>query len=322
MQVDVPVILIWTPNKYTPPHESLLSVNNQQKCIVTHNKDDLSKSKSVVLHLNEIVAASGVRIGGYPAVLLMFEETPLTFIHMGAGKSRFQTVFLNNFINWTMSYRTDSTITIKKYHRYRTNLGDKSDKLSSKISRFSHKNGRMIAVLSNCKRKLRNDFIKNMLRVYPDLDLFGKCGLKLCGRNQKECNELISTYSFYLAIENSFECQDYITEKYWRNALENYVLPVVKGAKIYDYKKLAIPNSYLHVDNFTNLESLSLFLKHLIINRDAYFDMVFGWRKQWQVKYDYSHWSRLCEKLYSGEVDEHVYSNFDFYFNSCPDIWV
>ena len=58
-------------------------------------------------------------------------------------------------------------------------------------------------------------------------------------------------YKFYLAFENS-DCEDYITEKFWRTLNKTLSIPIVMGKG--NYKALAPPNSYIHVDDFTSPE--------------------------------------------------------------------
>ena len=60
---------------------------------------------------------------------------------------------------------------------------------------------------------------------------FGDC----FGRNTRTskapwgANGEISRHKFYLAFENSIHCNDYISEKFWRNALSSGAVPVVYG---------------------------------------------------------------------------------------------
>ena len=60
---------------------------------------------------------------------------------------------------------------------------------------------------------------------------FGDC----FGRNTRTSkapwgtNGEISHHKFYLAFENSIHCNDYISEKFWRNALSSGAVPVVYG---------------------------------------------------------------------------------------------
>lgn len=60
--------------------------------------------------------------------------------------------------------------------------------------------------------------------VVFQVDVFGACGKLTCTRDDEDAcfNMLKQDYKFYLAFENS-NCQYYITEKFFRNALM-YVL--------------------------------------------------------------------------------------------------
>jgi len=66
--------------------------------------------------------------------------------------------------------------------------------------------------------------------------------------------KILSAYKFYLAFENS-NCEDYLTEKFWRPLLAGSV-PIVMGGC--DYSKFApSKDSYLHVKDFKSAEELA-----------------------------------------------------------------
>ena len=66
--------------------------------------------------------------------------------------------------------------------------------------------------------------------VVFQVDVFGACGKLTCTRDDEDAcfNMLKKDYKFYLAFENS-NCQYYITEKFFRNALM-YVFPLPGAA--------------------------------------------------------------------------------------------
>ena len=55
----------------------------------------------------------------------------------------------------------------------------------------------------------------------------GSCGRYVDAKAQLKCfQELGRKYKFYVALENS-DCDDYITEKVFRNAFESGMIPIV-----------------------------------------------------------------------------------------------
>ncbi|CAH8667728.1 unnamed protein product [Heterobilharzia americana] len=116
------------------------------------------------------------------------------------------------------------------------------------------------------------------------VDIFGKCGSKLCPRSsEKLCFKLLrEEYKFYLSFENSL-CKYYVTEKFYLNALQNDVIPIVMGASIEEYQSLAPPYSFIHVDQFESPFKLAEYLKYLDGNDTAY-NEYFAWREHGEVK--------------------------------------
>ena len=113
------------------------------------------------------------------------------------------------------------------------------------------------------------------------VDIFGSCGQRdPCKRNQSCVDELFTKYKFYIAFENS-HCEDYISEKLWK-ALYGNMLPIVMGSTIENYNKLLPPDSFLHVDNFTNVRHLVEHIQFLDSNDNAY-ERYHYWRKRYEI---------------------------------------
>lgn len=66
---------------------------------------------------------------------------------------------------------------------------------------------------------------------------------------------------FLTLIKNGVN--DYISEKFWRNALGAQLVPVVYGPHPDDVKRVAPPNSYIHAEDFESPESLVEYLDYL-----------------------------------------------------------
>ena len=84
----------------------------------------------------------------------------------------------------------------------------------------------------------------------------------------------LSEYKFYLAFENS-ECDDYVTEKYWRT-LKTGAVPVVMGAPNIDTFAPA-QNSVINVADFSTPRRLAEYLLFIAAN-DTLFNEMNYWR--------------------------------------------
>lgn len=109
------------------------------------------------------------------------------------------------------------------------------------------------------------------------------------------------TYKFYLAFENGF-CEDYVTEKYWEQALEHDLVPVLMGGA--DYSELVIPESYINVLDFSSIENLASYLKALDTNSTAY-NEYFHWKKKYETE-PIDALCKLCEMLHNESLPSKI----------------
>ncbi len=147
--------------------------------------------------------------------------------------------------------------------------------------------------VSNCYTHSRREDYVNKLRSQKGIhiDIYGYCKSIYhshiipiqCERGTLNCMEkILSNYRFYLSFENS-KCDTYITEKYWIQGLNKQAIPIVLGAKKEQYQRIAIPNSYIHVDDFKTIEDLAKELHRLNKNDSDYVQYL-----QWTQLYDVS----------------------------------
>ena len=126
---------------------------------------------------------------------------------------------LNKIFNWTATYRADSTLSTPyaKWVSYDKNrLASKSN--TANYAQNKTKNVAMF--VSNCfTSNNRLEYAKELSK-FIQVDIFGDCGNIKCPKSDsKSCLEMLrSEYKFYLAFENS-NCRDYITEKFYTNAI-------------------------------------------------------------------------------------------------------
>ncbi|XP_035670295.1 alpha-(1,3)-fucosyltransferase 7-like [Branchiostoma floridae] len=224
----------------------------------------------------------------------------------------------NGVFNMTMTYRLDSDVPALY-----GSTAIVHNKLNGKDRRHSEedysvgKKGLAVWFVSNCYKYLpRFAFAKELLK-HMDLDIFGKCGKDIvCPEKGYDCSDsIIKQYKFYLAFE-SYHCREYITEKFWRNALENEAVPIVLGPPKCDYEQIAPPNSFIHVDDFESPEDLAAYLKRLDKDKELY-NQYLKWRAlpipTESIFSDFgSAWCRLCKKLHDVDTTERkVYTDID-----------
>ena len=122
-------------------------------------------------------------------------------------------------VNWTATYRTDSTI-VAPYERFVTFAN--VTKLPEKPTRnyALGKTKQAAWFVSNCATSNGRLQYVQELQKYIQVDIYGSCGNLTCRRSDAtNCfRHLEKHYKFYLSFENS-NCKDYITEKFYWNAL-------------------------------------------------------------------------------------------------------
>ncbi|CAH8287402.1 unnamed protein product, partial [Schistosoma turkestanicum] len=174
----------------------------------------------------------------------------------------------------------DSTIYVP-YHNYVPLVASHGPDTKYKLPSRNYADGKskMVAwFVSNCNAASPRQIYAKELSRYIKVDIYGACGSMSCPRkSEPQCFTLLEKeYKFYLSFENSL-CPDYITEKIFRNAFKHDVIPVVMGASIEEYKRVAPPHSFIHVDQFKSPAELANYLKYLDRNKTAY-NEYFAWR--------------------------------------------
>ena len=152
---------------------------------------------------------------------------------------------------------------------------------------------------------------------FISVDIYGKCGnSSVCRENKNSdiCMDELRKYKFYLALENS-RCREYITEKFWDNALLNDLIPIVYGPLRKDYELVAPPNSFIHVDDFKTIKELASYLHKLDAN-DHLYNEYFKWKKQGFVVSTRMEWlyepRQMCQVVERLLVDEEAMAKGTF----------
>ncbi len=200
---------------------------------------------------------------------------------------------INSIINYTATYRRDSTI-VTPYARFvpYTNAS-LYQTMPPKQNYAAGKNKSVVWFVSNCKPANNRMGYAQELAKHIDVDIFGRCGNKCPVENKMRCWDVLdTTYKFYLAFENS-NCEDYVTEKFFMNALQHSIVPIVMGAPAEYYLKVAPLNSYIHVDDFESPKKLAAYL-HKLKNDDHLYNNYFKWKGSGKLITNTKFWCRLC----------------------------
>uniref|UniRef100_A0A1A9WE13 Fucosyltransferase n=1 Tax=Glossina brevipalpis TaxID=37001 RepID=A0A1A9WE13_9MUSC len=206
-----------------------------------------------------------------------------------------QNVKVADAINWTATYRRDSDIVApyEKWEYYDNHI----QQIGQDRNYASNKTKRVAWFVSNCGARNGRLQYAHELGKYIDVDIYGACGNYKCSRvTPDKCFDMLDRdYKFYLAFENS-NCKDYITEKFFVNALSRNILPIVMGARPEDYEVSAPHRSYIHVDEFASASELADYL-HILDNDDKLYNSYFNWKGTGQFINTFF-WCRVCAALH------------------------
>ena len=249
-------------------------------CSLTYDKRLFYRSDVVIFHARDIRSTFKMKLlhrrRPKGQIWVYFDlENPA---NIQLDPSEFDGMF-----NWTMTYESNADIHLP-YGSY-TTIKPGEQPLLDKIN-LANKDRLVVWTVSNCGG-LREDYVQQ-LRNHIRVDIFGRCADYFyqphqveegCPKASEECHSLLKRYKFFLSFENG-NCVDYITEKYWGTPLDLGIVPVVLGGA--DYKKIAIPGSYINVLDFSSVKALADYLLYLDSNDTAYMEY-FAWRKVYKV---------------------------------------
>ena len=178
--------------------------------------------------------------------------------------------------DWTATYRRDSTI-VAPYGAWRRHRAGQTEASQAMVNFAENKTGLVAWLVSNCNTRNGRLEYAQQLATHIRLDIYGRCGTEQCQKNSQQCRDQLRQYKFYLSFENS-NCADYITEKFWENALHNNILPIVMGPSIQDYEAVAPPKSFIHVKSFASPADLARYL-HVLDQDDDLYNEYFAWKQ-------------------------------------------
>ncbi|XP_068115892.1 4-galactosyl-N-acetylglucosaminide 3-alpha-L-fucosyltransferase FUT6-like [Hyperolius riggenbachi] len=270
------IILLWTwPFGDAFPLNSCQKPFDNPQCFFTADRKYYNTANAVVLHHRD-VCTSKQQIPQTPRP----EGQYWVWFNLESPIHSPNLHFMDNAINLTMSYRSDSDI-FTPYGWIEPNedgdhfaIPPKSELVAWAVSNWN----------PHSRRVRLYEELKNHIQV----DVFGNGHLPLA---RQDTLAILSKYKFYLAFENSIH-KDYITEKLWANALMSGSVPIVLGPPRENYERFIPANSFIHVDDFPSAKELASYM-HELDKNDTKYKQYFNWRTKfkpiskldWSIQY-------------------------------------
>ncbi|XP_064598742.1 4-galactosyl-N-acetylglucosaminide 3-alpha-L-fucosyltransferase FUT6-like [Liolophura sinensis] len=309
---SVKQVLLWTSfhGRWNYFPEKVV-ISDGRSCVRSTDRSNLNQSHAVVIH--SLNLDPGVK--DLPRFRLPFQRWVFFVMESPRSNSINMEAFQGVF-NWTVTYRRDADFMANYFvvqKRKKPLTDDETAKLKAHIL---HGKQKLIAFLdSDCgeRRAERRHYVFE-LQKYVRVDIYGGCAGGNCTHGSGECKKILSTYKFYLALENS-HCRDFITEKVRQPLVDWEAVPVVLGADHPStYEELLPPGSYIHADGFHSVLALAKYLVLLNRNQELY-EMYHEWRRTYQVLRNLSWPRQLCDALHNQSLPIQTYSNFSGWYN-------
>jgi len=245
---------------------------------------------------------------------------------------------LNNYFNWTMSYRLDSTFPAP-YGSYQNIAPHPKDAgLTNWLTKYGKSNIKLAAkerskdtaliawFVSNCNSKSGRESAVKELKKYIPVDVYGSgsCsdpGLSCPRSKDAECLQMLNTtYKFYLSLENSM-CSDYVTEKLWKVLSYNVIPVVLNGA---DMSSIAPPHSVIQFSDFKTIADLAKYLKK-VAEDDLLFASYFWWRDFYTINTHQQTYQKaycsMCAALHDSSRGREVITDIKKHWTDDAKCW-
>ncbi|XP_040266321.1 3-galactosyl-N-acetylglucosaminide 4-alpha-L-fucosyltransferase FUT3-like isoform X2 [Bufo bufo] len=278
------IVLLWTLpfGNHFPLNQCPKPFNNP-RCFFTNDRSWYLKANAVIFHHRD-VCSSRSQMPRIPRP----EGQYWVWFNLESPRHSPNLDFMDNLINLTMSYRSDSDIF--------TPYGWLQKKDVSQNFTIPEKSKLVAWTISNWEpTSKRVEFYKE-LKNHISVEIYGQEHKHL---SMDKLNAVLSSYKFYLSFENSIHT-DYITEKLWMNALQSGTVPVVLGPPRKIYEKFIPSDSFIHVDDFPTAKDLANYLLELD-KQPLKYEQYFRWRSRLQPVGDAKwniHYCKACLALH------------------------
>ena len=240
------------PSKYDP---SMCSIKN---CFVEEN---MTAADIVLINHLDVSSTPTIKKGKNQIWEFHTWESPY-FLHRPSKE-------WSKLIDLSASYMEFSDFFVPFYGRVKIRTTGNSKNLTG-ILKTKRKDA--VWVSSHCSTPAKRENLVKELAKYINVDSYGACGNKKCGKQYDDLNECAETfvqdYKFYFAFENSI-CDNYTTEKLYSLFRDrSNIIPVVHGPR--DVSKYLPKGTYINSFDFASPKELAMELKRIGNNESLY----------------------------------------------------
>ena len=301
-------IIFWSGFYNNPPSKWRVNMGDiicgQYKCKLSYDRSKYREGDAFIFHLRcpswvrdmKTLSEIGERLPNQRWIIYNRESA-----HWTKGE---ELAPASNHFNWTMGFRKDDTINIPTAVVKR---GQYQDGYDPDKNYLEGKSSQVVVLMSMCNWGgyiPRTKYINLLKKSGLQIDILGSCGKK-CG-SLEDCMKIMRKYKFVLAAENSL-CDDYVTEKAYRNGFRAGIIPIVVSKANLSDPAIFPPGSFINALNFSTTAAL---VEHVnkVGSVQHLYNSYFKWRANWtftivsedegHVPYPDDYFCPLCEKLH------------------------
>ncbi|XP_045199089.1 alpha-(1,3)-fucosyltransferase fut-5-like [Mercenaria mercenaria] len=202
----------------------------------------------------------------------------------------YQSASWHNTMNWSSLYRLDSDIPNPYGCLIRSMTINKQDY----VSIYNAKTRNALWMVSHCQvSSARRLYVTELIRSGFDVDIIGECSSDGRKLSPDEFEQIVHSYKYYLAFENSF-CEDYISEKFFQHFNLSWIIVVRGGA---NYKRLLPKNTYINTADFSNISILADYLLTLGNDKERYVEFLRNKDKYVSIRWHANRNCEICRRL-------------------------
>ncbi|XP_053391465.1 alpha-(1,3)-fucosyltransferase C-like [Mercenaria mercenaria] len=285
-----------------------------KNCIISHDKNKLSIANAVIFY----IGIRNERMGKEPPINMKQRNPNQAWIFTTVEppehfyNADYRSKFWHNTMNWSSLYMLDSDIP----NPYGCLVRTKELTSSDYDSVYNSKTRNALWMVSHCEvASARRRYVIEMTKNGFDVDILGGCGTDGRKVSMQEFAQIVPTYKFLLAFENSF-CNDYISEKFFHHYNSSWIIVVRGGA---NYNRLLPYKTYINTADFSKVSTLVDFLSNLANDKDKYIEFLRNKDRYVSIRWPGNRNCEICRRLNNLSNYVKSYTTLDQYLtvNQC-----